>query len=100
MPQGNLKQVVRPLEENQELFGAVDLRGAELDFQAERDCMQRLQDAQDPGRAAFNLGSPLYLNLFPVRPQYDSSYGCYWCHHCSCERTTGTASIQVQSSLS
>jgi len=66
--QGNLKQVVRPLEENQELFGAVNLRGAELDFQAERDCLQRLQEAQDPGRADFSLGSPLYLNLFPVRP--------------------------------
>jgi hypothetical protein len=63
---GNLKQVVRPLEENQELFGAVDLRGAELDFQAERDCLQRLQEAQDPGRADFSLGSPLYLNLFPA----------------------------------
>lgn len=60
--------MVRPLEENQELFGAVDLRGAELDFQAERDCLQRLQEAQDPGRADFSLGSPLYLNLFPVRP--------------------------------
>lgn len=66
-PQGNLKQVVRPLEESSELFGAVDLRGAELDFQAERDCLQRLQDTQDPGRADFSLGSPLYLNLFPVR---------------------------------
>ena len=66
-PQGNLKQVVRPLEENQELFGAVDLRGAELDFQAERDCLQRQQDAVDLGRADFSLSSPLYLNLFPVR---------------------------------
>ena len=65
--QGNLKQVVRPLEENQELFGAVDLRGAELDFQAERDCLQRQQDSQDLGRADFSLSSPLYLNLFPVR---------------------------------
>jgi hypothetical protein len=64
--QGNLKQVVRPLEENRELFGAVDLRGAELDFQAERDCLQRLQEPQDPGRADFSLSSPLYLNLFPV----------------------------------
>jgi hypothetical protein len=64
--QGNLKQVVRPLEENQELFGAVDLRGAELDFQAERDCLQRQQDAVDLGHADFSLSSPLYLNLFPV----------------------------------
>ena len=58
--------MVRPLEENQELFGAVDLRGAELDFQAERDCLQRQQDSQDLGRADFSLSSPLYLNLFPV----------------------------------
>ena len=67
-PQCNLKQVARA-DENQELFGAVDLRGAHLDFQASRDSLHRLQEAQDPGRAAFSLGSPLYLNLFPVRPR-------------------------------
>lgn len=65
--QCNLKQVVRA-EVDQDLFGALDLRGAALDFQAERFSLQRLQEAQDPGRAAFSLGSPLYLNLFPVRP--------------------------------
>mmetsp|Transcript_13405 Transcript_13405/g.40529 ORF Transcript_13405/g.40529 Transcript_13405/m.40529 type:complete len:128 (+) Transcript_13405:188-571(+) len=61
----NLKQVVRA-EVNQELSGALDLRGAALDLQAERVSLLRLQEAQDPGRATFSLGSPLYLNLFPV----------------------------------
>lgn len=78
--QGNLKQVVRPLEENQELFGAVDLRGAELDFQAERDCLQRQQDAVDLGRADFSLSSPLYLNLFPVRYRRMEFAGQMHCH--------------------
>lgn len=64
--QCNLKQVVQE-EEIQDLFSTLDLRGIEFDFQAERDSLHRLQVAQDPGRAAFSLGSPLYLNLFPVR---------------------------------
>lgn len=61
----NLKQVVQE-EEIQDLFSTLDLRATEFDFQAERGSLHRLQVAQDPGRAAFSLGSPLYLNLFPV----------------------------------
>lgn len=60
----NLKQVVQE-EEIQDLFSTLDLR-FQFSFQAERNSLQRLQIAQDPGRASFSLGSPLYLNLFPV----------------------------------
>ena len=41
--QGNLKQVVQAFEEDQVLFGALDQRGAELDFQAERIGLLALQ---------------------------------------------------------
>ena len=60
--QCNLKQVVQA-EEVHDLFSTLDLRATQLDFHAERDGLHRLQEAQDPGRATFSLGSPLYLNL-------------------------------------
>lgn len=75
-------------EVNQELSGALDLRGAALDLQAERVSLLRLQEAQDPGRATFSLGSPLYLNLFPVRCLF-LNFTAHSCLICGCMSCAG-----------